>query len=209
MQSRWIQIILAFVLVKPLFKLLYNLNVSGQENFLGLSGPLIIIGNHKYFLDSFALGAALPVPTPLYHITTFGESEQFNDRGIDFLRKIGFIKVLYFVLGIFPVIRGSDLKIALEKPISIIKNKGVVFLHPEGKIVKEDEIGPFKRGASFMALQTNTLILPVVFKIDKNKKFRRKYHIRFGPIFTLPQNLSVEKGADYMRNIIVDLYKSL
>ncbi len=169
-----------------------------------------MIGNHKYFVDSFALGAALPVFNPFYHITTFGESSKFNDKPIEFLRKIGFIKFLYFILGIFPVIRGKDLDVALKEPISIIKEGGVVFLHPEGKIVKEDGIGQFKRGAPFLAEKTGAPVLPLVFKIEKKETGKkREYYVKFGPAFHLPPDLSLEDGAEYMRSIVLNLYESL
>jgi 1-acyl-sn-glycerol-3-phosphate acyltransferase len=205
---KWTHKILGFLIVKPLFKLFFNLRISGLEHVKNLSGPLLIIGNHKFFLDSFAFGAAIPTNADIYPIRFMGETENFNDFWVRFLKKIGVVKLVYSIFGVFPAIRGKGLDAALKESVEILKNSGIILLYPEGRMVREDKIEQFKRGAPALALITKVKVLPVAFKIN-NKGFRKKYFVKFGPVFYLPPNLSYEQGADYMRNIIVDLYKSL
>jgi len=190
------------------FRSFFNFKIFNKEKAKNLSGPLLIISNHKYFLDSFALGGALLLASKLWPLRIMGEAKKFNQPLIEFLRKIGFIGFIYFLFGVFPAVRGQDLEISLVEPLKILGEGGVVFLHPEGKVIREEEIGQFKRGAAFLALQTKTDILPVAFSIKK-KKFRKNYYVKFGETFKLPGGLSVEEGADYMRNVIVKLYESL
>jgi len=205
---KWIHKILGLFLVKPFFRAFFKLRVTGLEHTRGLSGPLLIVSNHKFFLDSFALGAALPITRDLHPIRIMGEAQFFFNPWIRLLRGIGIIKLVYTIFGVFPAIRGSGLKVALKEPIKILKKKGVVFLHPEGKIIRENILGKFKRGASALALSTGVKVLPVAFKIKPNG-FRKKYYIKFGPTFTTPKYLSYIKGAEYMRQIVAGLYKQL
>ena len=205
---KWIHKILGLFLVKPFFKIFFRLKVEGKENLKNLSGPLLIIGNHKFFLDPFALGAATPISTNIHPIRIMGEIAVFNHPGLRLLKKTGIIKLVYSLFGVFSAVRGVELKEALEAPINILKNNGIVFLFPEGKIVHEDEIGQFKRGAPALALITKTKILPIALKIG-HKGVRKKYFVKFGQVFSLPEGLTNEDGSGYMRSIIEDLYRTL
>ncbi len=204
---KWAQKIFILFVVKPFYRLFFKFKVIGIDSIKGLSGPLLIIGNHKTFCDSLAVAAAVPITSKLHPCETMGVYS-FKDPVLVFLQKIGVISFIYYVCSVFPAIRGKGLEIALKKPVEILKNNGIVLIHPEGGIIKGDKIGQFKRGAPMLALNTRTRVSPVVFKANKIG-FREKYYIKFGPSFFLPTNLSVEEGADYMRKIIADLYKTL
>lgn len=193
---------------KPLFRILFRLQTSGLEHIKGLTGPLLIVSNHKFFIDSFALGVAMPLSTKLYPIRIMGETKHFNNPWIELIRKLGIIKLVYFIFGVLPITRGIDLRIGLKEPIKILRKKGVVFLHPEGRVIHENGIGQFKRGASFLALETGAKILPVAFKLT-NSRIRKNYFVKIGETFKLPNHLSIEEGADYMRDVIVKLYNSI
>lgn len=203
------QKIFDFLVVKPFFWLFFSFKASGSENLKGLSGPILIIGNHKSFIDSFALGAAVPLFCNLFPISIMGKTQDFNNSRVQFLQKIGIVKLTYFLFGVFPALKGIGLDSALQKPKEILEEGGIVFIHPEGKVFHAEGIGQFKRGASALALMTNVKILPVVFKTQKRRSLRPSYFVKFGESFSLPQNLNVEQGADYMRDVIVNLYNSL
>jgi len=206
--SKWTQKILVTGLMKILFKIFFKFEVVNPEKIKNLSGPLLIIGNHKFSLDTFAMGGAMSLRSKLHPIKIMGENNFFNNPFVNLLFKIGFIKLVYKTFGVFPAIRGKGLDIALKEPENIIKNNGVVLLHPEGRVCREKEICPFKRGASYLALKTNVRILPVVFKMKENG-FCKRYQIKFGNIFHLPNDLTPEEGAEYMKKIIENLYKTL
>ena len=203
------QKIFDFLVVKPFFWLFFSFKTSGAENLKGLSGPILIIGNHKSFIDSFALGAAVPLFCNLFPVSIMGKTQDFNNSRVQFLQKIGIVKLIYFLFGVFPALKGIDLDSALQRPKEILEEGGIVFIHPEGKVFHAEGIGQFKRGASALALMTNVKILPVVFRIQKRRLFRPSYFVKFGEIFSLPQDIDIEKGVDYMRDIIVKLYQNL
>jgi len=201
---RWIQIITVICLVKPFLKFNYIFKSYGTIPDKNISGPLIIITNHKTFFDSFTFGAAIKPTSKMFPVRFMGEVDQFNHSTLEFFRKIGLIKLAYLIFGVVPAIRGVGLNKALEKPVSIIKRGGTFLIHPEGRVIKDDKIGDFKRGAAALALKTNAPILPAAFKLRAGK-----YSINFGKIFNLPQNISYEEGADIIRGKICELYNKI
>ena len=207
---KWIQKIFFLLTVKPLYRLVFKFKTIGLENVKNLSAPVLIKGNHKTPFDSLAVAAAVPITTNLHPCRSMGEVSNFKNPLLKFLKKTGFIKLIYFICGVFPAIRGQGLEVALKIPTEILNNKGIVLMHPEGGLIPGDKIGQFKRGAAVLALKTNTPIAPVVFKLNtKNKDFRKKYYIKFGSSFKVPQNLQTDDAAEYMRKKIIDLYKTL
>ncbi len=199
----------ALFLMKPFFYLFFKFKRSGLENIKGLSGPLLIIANHKFFADSFAIGAALPITSKILPIRFMGETRHFLNAKLNFLLKIGLIPLVYKMFGVFPAVRGQGLEAALRIPKKIIENGGVVLIHPEGRVVHEKGIAEFKRGASALCLTTKVKILPTAFKLLRNG-CRKRYYVKFGKVFTLPEYIvTPEQGAEYMKNIIEKLYSTL
>jgi len=203
---RWIQIITVFFIIKPFLKFRYIFKVYGAQYVKNLRGPLLIVTNHKHFIDSFVFGAALPPLSKLFPVRFMGEVTSINFPILEFLRKLGIIKLIYWVFGVVPAIRGKGLNIALKKPIEILREGGIFLIHPEGEVIKGDKIGEFKRGAPVLALKTEVPVLPVAFKLEKGHP--KKYSVNFGEIFHLPKNLNYEEGTKYMRKIILNLYKN-
>lgn len=197
--------------MKPFFYLFFKFKRSGLENAKGLSGPLLIIANHKFFLDSFAMGAALPINSKIPPVRFMGEAEHFNDWKLTFLLRIGVIPLVYRMFGVFPAVRGQGLEAALRIPKKIIENGGVVFMHPEGWVIHEEGIAEFKRGASALCLATKTKILPIALKLcRRDKAWRKRYYVKFGETFALPEHIvTPEQGAEYMKNVIEKLYATL
>ncbi|MDP2917973.1 MAG: lysophospholipid acyltransferase family protein [bacterium] len=184
---------------------------SGLESTEGLSGPLLIIANHKFFLDSFAMGAALPINSKILPIRFMGETKHFFNVVLNLLLKIGLIQLVYKIFGVFPVVRGQGLEIALRIPKKIIEDGGVVLMHPEGRVVHEEGVAEFKRGAPALCLTTKARVLPVAFKLcRRDKVWRKRYYVKFGEVFALPEHIvTPEQGAEYMKNIIEKLYATL
>ncbi len=201
----------ALFFMKPFFYLFFKFKRSGLENAKGLSGPLLIIANHKFFLASFAVGATLPITSKILPIKFMGEIKHFNDWKLNLLLRIGVIQLVYKIFGVFPVVRGQGLEIALRIPKKIIEDGGVVLMHPEGRVVHEEGVAEFKRGAPALCLTTKVRVLPMAFKLcRRDKTWRKRYYVKFGEAFTLPEHIvTPEQGAEYMKNVIEKLYATL
>ncbi len=190
-----------------LFKTTLKLKVEGTENLKGVKPPLILIGNHKTFYDCFVYRVALGVTGSGLLPLRFMGAKHFHDKWLNLMSKIGVVGFIYFIFGVFPVIYGQGLDVALKDAKNIIRDGGAVAIFPEGKVIRENELGQFKRGAAALALMTGATVLPTSIKTGKRKFFRREYMMRFGKPFEVPQNLSYEEGADYMRSVVLKLYE--
>ncbi|MDQ3572121.1 MAG: 1-acyl-sn-glycerol-3-phosphate acyltransferase [Actinomycetota bacterium] len=129
----------------PFMRLCWGLRVEGTEN-VPAEGAAIITPNHKSFFDSFFLAAGTK-----RHLRFMGKSELFEGRKGKLL--IG--------LGAFPVQRGSADAEALETARVILAQGGLLSLFPEGTRVRDpQELGPPKRGAVRLALETGAPLVP-------------------------------------------------
>jgi 1-acyl-sn-glycerol-3-phosphate acyltransferase len=182
--------------------------VENPEVVKNLKGPVLVIANHKTVFDHFIFGAALPKFSPLFAVRFMGEMDHFNFSALEFLRKTKIIRLFYAIFGVFPAIRGKGLDAALEKPQNILKNGGAVLIYPEGKVVKENTIGKFKKGAPALAIKTGITVLPVSINEIKTQK-PHWYRVKFGEKFTVPQNMSVDEAASYMKSKISDLFETI
>jgi 1-acyl-sn-glycerol-3-phosphate acyltransferase len=123
----------------------FRLAVTGVDN-IPAEGPAIVTPNHKSFWDSFFLGAATR-----RHVRFMGKAELFE----------GWKGPLLIRLGAFPVRRGSSDAEALETARVILEQGGLLSLFPEGTRIREpEELGPPKRGAARLALETGAPLVP-------------------------------------------------
>src|SRR3954449_8936156 len=58
---------LARLLLVPFFLLYFRLTRIGREHSK-VKGPLIVVANHRSFLDPFVIGASLPWRRPLHYV---------------------------------------------------------------------------------------------------------------------------------------------
>jgi len=159
---------------------LFRLRVSGKESTGRLkSGPLIIACNHKSFWDNFFLDYALGFNFPTL---------RFMTADWVFKKWWGFIAV---ILGGFPIFKKQGLEVSLKKPLKILRNKGVVVIYPEGKIIKESNlVGKPRRGVGALGLWSNATILPVAIKGSRGMRNKKKAEVKFGSPFLIRDLMS-------------------
>lgn len=141
--------VLAYYLLKPLFKLLFRLKIKGQQH-LPKEGPFIVASNHASYLDPILLGLAV-YPQ---RIKFMAKAELFRIPVLNFLIKR---------LGAFPVQREKGQLSAVKTATQILETKGVFGIFPEGTRHK-DKLGPAQLGAALVALKTKAPIIPVAIK---------------------------------------------
>jgi len=158
--------------VRLFFKFFLNFKVETQEDLKRLKGPLIIVANHNTLLDSFLVGNAFPWRSSIFPIRFACLDKYYYHPLLFFLRSFG----------AFPIKKGLGVEKNLEFAIKIIQNRGVVGIFPEGgrKFLPKPEKG--KKGTAYLAIKTNTPILPVFIEgnskgLPLNKIFARKLRI--------------------------------
>ena len=201
MIAKFFQIV-SWPVFAALFGVFLNLKVEGKENLRGVNPPLLIVANHKTFYDCFVYRVALGVTGSGLLPLRFMGAKHFHDKWLNLMSKLGVVGFIYFIFGVFPVVYGQGLDVALKDAKNIIKDGGVVAMFPEGKIVREDKLGQFKRGAAALAIMTGARILPTAVAVGKKKFLRRKYVMKFGELFKVPENTSYEDGAEHIRLVV-------
>lgn len=157
--NEFIRRVIRLFLIIPLFNWIYRVEVKGKENLIQ-DGKAIISGNHVHSFDPiFLLGISKK------NISFFSKIELFSNPFNRWIAK---------TFKMIPVNRDeADIK-SIRLAMKILNEDGLVGLFPEGTrngIFKGQD---FKDGAMFIALKTNTPIIPVGIS-GKLKPFRKTY----------------------------------
>jgi 1-acyl-sn-glycerol-3-phosphate acyltransferase len=131
--------------VVPFMRIWFRVRVTGAEH-VPATGPAIVAPNHKSFWDSFFIAAG-------------------TRRHLRFMAKTELVEARYgrllVRLGAFPVRRGHSDADALETARVVLEQGGLLALFPEGTRVRDpDELGPPRRGAGRLALETGAPLVP-------------------------------------------------
>ena len=128
-------------------KIVYRVKIIGKEN-IPKDGSLIFCGNHRTYLD------------PPLIVATAGRHMRFMAK--EELSKNPFFAFLGVVFEGIYVKRDEKDITALKEALKTLKNGGCIGIFPEGTrngLEKND--GKIKNGASYMALKTNSKIIPI------------------------------------------------
>lgn len=201
---------LSWIILWPLFHLLFKVRINGKENLRGLRGPHIIIANHTRFYDSFLFRLAVGFWSRLLPMR-FMAVQKFDHKFLNIMKKIGIIPLVYGIFGVFVVEHGLGLHKNLKRAKEIIKNNGTVALFPEGRISRDGSIGRFRRGVSALALSTDTPVLSFGIHIDdsrlRNMKGRGIININIGASEKLQTHHTYEELAEILRVKVTGLVK--
>jgi 1-acyl-sn-glycerol-3-phosphate acyltransferase len=209
-----------YPLVWLFLKIFLNHKVVGLENLKDFENKAVIfIAPHKHWLDPIIYGYSLPFNfAPIHFIAA---EEYFNFFKGNPAKILAPIVALYVrINGSIPVKRGDrtiTLEKKLKKAIEILKNNGKIWIFPEGKIIKEKNLGEFKIGVIFLHQQTNVPIVPVIglinghlFKLNLKTFFdlflrKKKLLVKFGePIYEVPEK-DFKKSAQFLRIKVIEL----
>ena len=120
-----------------------DLKIDGKENAKNIrGGPLIIIANHKSFLDPLIIALCFPFFSKIFPL-------RFIAKDTFFKNPIGWI--FYKSVGAFPACKGLGLAASLKIPSQILREGGSVMFFPEGIRIREDCLGQPKIGAAELA----------------------------------------------------------
>jgi len=120
--------------------------VEGRE-YLNGGGPLIVVANHFHFLDPLVLIRATHWP-----LEFVGGAQTPNAPAA--------LRWLTGTYGFIPTYRGTGSRMTLKASQSILAQKGVLAIFPEGGSWAH-VLRPARPGTAFLATQMNTQILPI------------------------------------------------
>lgn len=188
-----------------IFHSFFKISIRGRENLDKLHSPFIIISNHISFYDSFLFRLILGYFTPHLPLR-FMAVTSFKWKFLNFLSKIGIIDFIYLIFGVFTIIPGQGIDKNLKKAIYIIKDGGNVVMYPEGEIITNNKIGPFKKGSAVLAQRTGAYVIPITFHRKSRSFLRSKLFINIGNIINISNSNSIENITEKFYKNIVELY---
>jgi len=173
------------------FKIFFRIKVKGKKN-MPKTGGVIVMSNHISAYDPPLLAAIFSRP-----VRFMAKKELFENPVIRFV---------LFLADAFPVDRSKNDITAVKKALSVLKEKEVLGLFPEGTRRAEGELGKPKIGSVMLAIKSDVPILPVGIK---NIKKKGRITINIGQPFKLDQfsqkRLSKDqrkKAAQFIKNKI-------
>ncbi len=176
-------------LVNMLFFTTSDFKIIGKENF-PKEGPLLVVGNHFSFLDPLAVIQSTP-----WRLDFLGGTQAPNSpQTVNWLRH---------VYGIVPVFRGSVSRETFIASESILAQKGVLGIFPEGGSWAS-VLRPPRPGVAFLAARTGARILPIGLEGFENYMQglrtgkRPKVVVRVGKPFG-PFNIDVRTREDRVK----------
>jgi len=123
---------------------------------------VIIVSNHRSFLDPFVIGTM--ARRPMYYVA---KREMFKGR----LRSW-----VLSSLGAFPVDRGTGDMEMIETAKAVLERGEILLMFPEGTRTRPGSLGKPRRGAGRLALETGAPVVPVA--VIGTEAVRRGWRIR-------------------------------
>lgn len=126
----------------------FDLRVEGGDR-LPLHGPVIVVANHRSFIDSIFLAHVAQRP-----LAFLAKAEYFDDRRTAWM---------FRATGQIPVRRGSPggAKRALDAANTVLDHGGAIAMFPEGTRSRDGLLHGGNLGAARLAIATGAPILPV------------------------------------------------
>ncbi|MEE8564056.1 MAG: lysophospholipid acyltransferase family protein, partial [Atribacterota bacterium] len=182
-----------------IFKLLFRLKVTGQEN-IPQDGPFIIVANHSSLLDPVILGVSIK-PKIIFVAAAY-------------LFKIGWLGYLLRKASSIPVQGENDIS-SLKRALKILQAGEVLGIFPEGGVDRQKNNLPIKAGAAFLATRVGVPIVPIKIKgadkvLPRGAKFIRslnKIEVEIKkPIFCSRQT---NKNKEIIKRVVESYIKAI
>lgn len=171
-------------IIYPFVRLFFNIKVKGMENF-PLDRPFIIAPNHTSLSDPIFLAVIC--------------KKQIHFMGKIEIFKIPVLKQIVTWAGAFAVDRGKGDVGAIDHAQSLLEQKKIIGIFPEGKRYKSGAPRMAKSGVAHIAMDMKADILPVSIYREGKPHIFSKTTIRFGEMLTC-ENL-VDETQTYRQNI--------
>jgi 1-acyl-sn-glycerol-3-phosphate acyltransferase len=185
--KRSVVYLIARLLLRPLFLLVFRPHVTGREN-VPTTGPFIIASNHLSFIDSMAI----PLMAPR-RVGYLAKAEYFTTPGL-----VGWLtKTLFTALGALPVERDTHRAAqgALDTAMTVLRAGGGFGIYPEGTRSRDGRLARGKTGVAWLALTADCPVVPVaILGTDRIQPIGarwprpHRFTVTFGEPLTFPEH---------------------
>lgn len=181
-----------YTCLRPIFRLLYPLNVIGHENIP--DGPVVICPNHTYWNDPFCV------------VFSFGKRFPMRAMAKQEIINWPVIGPVLAKCGVFGVDRGNTDMNAARRCMKALREGSKLLMFPEGTRVKEGESVDAKAGAALFATRCNVPLLPMY--IQNTKKLFKKTTVVIGKPY-MPEYEGRKASSEELQNIAKELQERI
>ncbi len=193
------------VLVVALWTAMFRPQVEGQEN-IPASGPVLIAPIHRSNID--------------FAFTVFMTERKTFFMAKDSLWRIPLLRSLISTMGAFPVKRGTADRESLAFAQSVLEQKEVLVMFPEGTRQEGPDVLELRDGAMFIASRTGATVVPVGIgntqrAMPRGAKFPRPVRVRIviGEAIAAPSSegritrTQIAEATEQLRASLQDVYQ--
>lgn len=192
------------LLLFPFVRWFARIKVEGKEHLKDLGGPVVIISNHSSHLDCPVILAALPNQVRQRTLVAAAADYFYKTKTLGFLTSLA--------VGAIPFQRHEGARESLENCKEALRRGWSVLIFPEGTRSKTGELGEFRPGASFLALDSMSATLPVRIVgahdlMPKGRFLPRKGRVtvRFGPPVGVKPGETYEQYTERLWQAVANL----
>ena len=129
-----------------------KLTVRERDRVQGLDGPAVFVSNHVSALDAVVMAHALP-PRHRHRSVVVAAADSIFKRKWE-------ARLAQVTVDAFPIPRSGGARPHLEYLKELLRKNWSVIIFPEGRLTATGAIGPFRKGAAILAMDTGVPIVP-------------------------------------------------
>ncbi len=212
-QTRFMHGVRAFLLEAfslPLFRTYCKMKVTGLQNLIQMTGPVIFAVNHQSYADYPSLLMALP--RSIRHKTSVPARAEFFEAPRWHVLKRLWKRVCYqyttIGLGAYLMPATHSFKQSLQYTGRLIDRGECVVVFPEGGHAKTERMLPFKPGIAVMVQQLKVPVVPVGIRGTRDAFSEKKPLPRRMPV-TVSFGMPIEFRNEPVQEIITRLQEEV
>ena len=168
-----------------------RLTIRGAEQLKSLSGPMLIVANHKSYWDPLIIGM-LFLSYPIRYLPV-------GFMAADRLYKNIFFRIGFILTGTFPAYKGKGLDVSLRYPRTVLARGGIVVIFTYGGLTVDGTYPRPGRGAAMLVQDfPGVTIVPICVNTTPSMSARdfffckKEMHIQVGQPLSIPNAKDVD-----------------
>jgi long-chain acyl-CoA synthetase len=147
------------LITAPVLNLFYRIGIRGQENLVGLEGPVIFASNHCLHTDNQIVMSSLPFAWR-WRLSVAASAERVWSNPAMALAG-------GMLANAFPIAREGGVRRSLELLGARLDRRFSILIYPEGKLTVGGPMQPFLAGTGLVAVESATAVVPTKLRINR------------------------------------------
>ncbi len=147
------------LITAPILNLFYRIGIRGQDNLVGLEGPVIFASNHILHTDNQIVMSSLPFAWR-WRISVAASAERVWSNPAMALAG-------GLLANAFPIAREGGVRRSLELLGARLDRRFSILIYPEGKLTVGGPMQPFLAGTGLVAVEGATAVVPIKLRVNR------------------------------------------